>query len=144
MGSGRGRQAIPPAIQIFAMRRAFPAMALVDRAHLSWRGPVQPADDGVIYTIELHSRSKRAGGVPRVWVLDPPLVDVPGRRLPPHCYPDRSLCLYHPRENPWGPDQVIAETIMPWACGWLLFYESWLDTGRWLGPEYHHTGDKAA
>jgi hypothetical protein len=144
MGSGRGRQVVPPAIQIIEMRRSFPTMDLVDRAHLVWRGPVQPTESGVVYDLELYSRYRKAGGVPRVWVTNPPLTNTPGRTIPPHCYPDRSLCLYHPRENPWGRDQVIAETVMPWACGWLVFYETWLDTGRWLGPEYDHSGDKAA
>ena len=32
---------------------------------------------------------------------------------------------------------MIADTILPWAALWLVFYELWCDTGRWLGPSSH-------
>ena len=143
MGSGKGHQIAPSAIQMMAMSRAFPTMRLIDRSHLVWRGPIEPTASGVIYTLEVAGRGKK--GVPKVWVRDPALVRKPGSRVPPHCFvEDGSLCLYHHNENPWFPDMLVAETIMPWACGWLLFYEFWLDTGQWLGPEYDHVGDKVA
>jgi hypothetical protein len=36
----------------------------------------------------------------------------------------------------------ISETIVPWAALWLAFYEIWLDTDHWYGPEAPHTGAK--
>ncbi len=55
----------------------------------------------------------------------------------PHLYADGSLCLYWPKEWRWSRKAIIAETILPWAANWLLYYELWLDTGEWLGPSSH-------
>ena len=143
MGSSRGHQAVSPALQIVAMQRAFPQMRLVNRTRLVWRGDVQPKVEGAVFTLEVHAFWKPSRG-PRVWVLAPILAPKPGSSIPPHCFSDRSLCLYHSRENPWEPDDVIAETILPWACEWCFFYEKWLDTGRWLGLEFQHTARKTA
>lgn len=143
MGSGKGHQAVPPIHQILAMTRDFPTMQLIDPRHLVWRGPIEPTGSGIFYTLEVHARGKR--GVPKAWIRKPNLVNKPGSRVPPHCFvEDRSLCLYQHRENPWQPDLLVAETIIPWACGWVLFYEQWLETGVWLGPEYDHAGDRVA
>jgi hypothetical protein len=29
----------------------------------------------------------------------------------------------------------IAETIVPWACEWLAYYEIWKATGHWSGDQ---------
>jgi hypothetical protein len=34
----------------------------------------------------------------------------------------------------------IADTIVPWAALWLVFYEYWLATGLWLGGGEHPPG----
>ena len=28
---------------------------------------------------------------------------------------------------------LIADTIVPWTCEWLIHYEIWLATGEWHG-----------
>ena len=33
--------------------------------------------------------------------------------------------------------QKFAETIVPWACLWLYYYEVWHATGEWLGGGLH-------
>lgn len=37
----------------------------------------------------------------------------------------------------WNGNKLIATTIIPWTCLWLAFYETWLDTGCWLGEGTH-------
>lgn len=37
---------------------------------------------------------------------------------------------------------MIAETIVPWTALWLLYYELWLETDEWLGPEAPHQAKK--
>ena len=74
----------------------------------------------------------RRRGRPAVFVLDPPL-------LPdaPHIWPDRSLCLYWPKEWWWKDTESIAETIVSWTALWLEHFEVWQQVGEWLGPSSH-------
>lgn len=52
----------------------------------------------------------------------------------PHRWPDRSLCLYWPKEWRWTEAESIPATIMAWAALWLEHYEIWQALGVWLGP----------
>lgn len=94
-----------------------------------WIGTLQPRPTSPAYRIKIEYRH---GKPPDVRVMWPPLA--PGA---PHLYRDGSLCLYWPKEWWWRPDQLIAETIVPWTASWLYYYELWLDTGKWLGPSSH-------
>jgi hypothetical protein len=125
-------------IQQLEMRRCFPGFRVVARGRLTWRGDVQPRADGTMYTLEVLA-GKTPAHAPKVWVIAPKLVPASGSKVPPHCFPDGSLCLYHPSENPWFGDQFIARTIMLWAAEWCYFYDVWLETKRWFGPEYPHS-----
>jgi len=53
----------------------------------------------------------------------------------PHTFRDGSLCVHQPHE--WHGNRLVAGTIIPWTCLWLAFYETWLDTGCWLGEGTH-------
>ena len=141
MGKGRGVQTVPPAIQIAAMANRFPTLRLVSRTPARWIGDVIPIDGRRSFRLEV---SSVGGGrnVPCVRVLAPRLVNVPGRRQPPHTFGDGTLCLYHTDDFRWDGTQLIAATIVPWACEWCYFYEVWLATGEWLGPQYPHGGSK--
>jgi hypothetical protein len=141
MRRGRGRQELSPALQIARMARLFPSLLLVDRRHLIWQGPIQPVEGGRSFILRVHA-NWQGTGIPRVRVLSPPLLDLPGTTQPPHTYRDGALCLYHPTDYGWSGDQFIAETMVPWACEWCFYYEHWLATGSWLGPEYLHRGPK--
>ncbi|NLM67040.1 MAG: hypothetical protein GX180_07690 [Enterococcus sp.] len=47
------------------------------------------------------------------------------------------LCLYHPNKFEWDKNQPIYETLIPWACEWLYYYEYWLDDNIWRGGGEH-------
>lgn len=98
-----------------------------------WHGTLQPSVGSPAYTVDVRYR---VGSIPRVWVRSPLL-----RENAPHRYPDGHLCLYTPWEWNWLDSDLIAETLLPWAALWLYYYELWVDTGKWLGPETAH-GDK--
>lgn len=71
---------------------------------------------------------------PLVKVLKPELV-----ADPPHIYEEsRSLCLYHPKNYNWTKEKLIAKNIVSWTAAWIYFYEVWLQTGIWYGPEAAH------
>jgi hypothetical protein len=72
---------------------------------------------------------------PIVKVLKPKLVE-----KPPHFYQNRkSLCLYHPNDFKWISGKILAREIVPWTAAWIYFYEIWLRTNIWYGPEVPHT-----
>ncbi len=101
---------------------------------LRWRGEFQPSEVSRRYLVDLRYAPPHP---PSVFVRSPKLVPNADGHLP-HIYPDGSLCLYKPGQ--WSPSDPIAETILPWACEWLLHYEFWLATGEWCGSGGNHTG----
>lgn len=121
--------------QIGAMQRCFPHFAYHRVKNIpTWSGALQPFATSPVYKIAVSYRYPKS---PRVHVLLPLL-----RSDAPHRYLDGSLCLYYPRDQSWAPSMLIAETIVPWAALWLAFYELWLQTGQWYGPEAPHHGPK--
>ncbi|MFD2247538.1 hypothetical protein [Pontibacter ruber] len=82
------------------------------------------------YTVSLEYRGSKS---PIVRVLNPTLVE-----NPPHFYSDsQSLCLYHPDNYKWKRENLVAKEIVAWTSGWIYFYEVWLQTGIWYGPDAH-------
>lgn len=119
--------------QVFAMRTLFPQFKYRRLLH-QWIGTLQPTDESPEYTIKIvYVYPER----PKVWVTSPTLV-------PDAChqYPDKSLCLYYPSDGDWNHKKLLAYTIVPWTAEWLMFYEVWLLTGNWYGPEAPHNGTK--
>ena len=127
------------ALEDWAIRERFPRFRLVDRRRPRWRGTVQARPDGLVFTVEIDSGYVR----PRARIVSPPLVNVPGRSLPPHHYSKDNICLFHPDHDVFDSRQPIALTILPWVHEWCFYYEMWLLTGRWLGPEHDHREPKA-
>lgn len=87
-----------------------------------WVGELTPCETAYRVTIVYYNRT------PRVHVVDPDILpDAPYRNA------DGSLGLYYPPDGSWTPKKLIANTIVPWACLWLYFYEVWVTTGTWYG-----------
>lgn len=129
-GSGFGIRTVSIALQDARIKQLFPGFRYARQNGAAvWRGTLQPRESSPRYRVVIEYRQ---GKVPKVRVTWPPLPPTT-----PHLYADRTLCLYWPSEWRWGRDQVIAETILPWAALWLYYYELWLDTGEWLGPSSH-------
>jgi hypothetical protein len=59
-----------------------------------------------------------------VYVARPRLQLLEGQALP-HVYPLNTLCLFLGNRE-WHESIPIADTLVPWASEWLLFYELWL------------------
>jgi hypothetical protein len=117
------------------MRFKFPAFVVHQRKDgVTWRGPLQPQDGGTIYIVSIRWQE---GGTPEVWVDSPTLATGT-----PHLYPQGRLCLYYPDDRTWHRGRLIADTIVPLTAEWLLFYEFWLLTGMWYGPEAPHASDQ--
>ena len=78
----------------------------------------------------------------RCSVESPPKVKIQNPKLEDnakHLYSDKTLCLYHPANFKWKEKpNVIIKQIIPWTAAWIYFYEYWLQTGKWIGPEFSH------
>lgn len=138
--------------QIEAMAKAHPDFKVVERDGQGaiWEGQLQPIkriyDVRVLYIAPLVIEQFTLRGVqPRVQVLNPVLERHHDYELGPipHVYfSDKYpalpyLCLFDPEGREWTPEDLIADTTIPWAAGWLFFYEGWLLTKRWYGRGRH-------
>jgi predicted nucleotidyltransferase len=122
---------LPPARYYPDMSRHFPGFAHrnVHGASSVWIGALQPSADSPRYAIEVRVPRRE---VPRVRVKAPVLL-----RGAPHTYRDGSLCLYDSEDGTWSSRRPLSE-LVALAAEWLWFYELWLLTGKWLGPESPH------
>ncbi len=121
------RSGLSPAQQAFALHARFPAgKCSLKAGRLLWRAELTPTPLSRSYRVEV---SYRAGGLPRVRVLDE-LATREGRSLP-HTYSDGTLCLHESHD--WMEWMYIADSIVPWTVEWLAHYELWVATGDWHG-----------
>ncbi|MXX97367.1 MAG: nucleotidyltransferase [Rhodothermaceae bacterium] len=120
------------ACQKLAMKSKFPDFQCGNKGDgIVFTGTLKPGETlqsykiAVKYTPSCH---------PKVFVLSPEL-----HSMAPHVWPDdKSLCLVNPKVFPWHPSHLVAKVTIPWTALWLFFYEGWLDTGIWYGPEFPH------
>ncbi len=122
-----------PIHQINFMRSVYPQFKPLWRTdhEVEFVGTLRVSEKFPEYKVSILYRS---GRTPIVKVLDPNLVE-----KPPHFYQNtQSLCLYHPHNYRWVSGKVIAKDIVPWTSAWIYFYEVWLKTKVWYGPEVPH------
>lgn len=124
-----GRGAKPTfALQAFALRQLVPTgTARLGGGRLTWIGQVRPAPECADYVLRIDVRQRL---VPTVRVLSPALKPNNDGLLP-HVYGDGTLCVNEADE--WHSTMLLAQTLLPWACEWLIFYELWLATNIWYG-----------
>lgn len=122
-----------PEIQIGAMRKYYPQFKVIKRSNtdIEFIGKLIVKPELPVYKISINYRGNLK---PLVKVLEPELV-----ADPPHIYKQsRVLCLYHPDNYKWTRDKLVANEIVSWTSAWIYFYEVWLQTNKWYGPEAHH------
>ena len=108
-----------------------PAITGSRRKPWLWRCNISAWPGGHLYVIDIDGGFRSGGGI-KIWCREPTLVPEPVTGRPPHTFTDGSLCV-----NDRSPSdfEFIAFTTVPWLYSWLFFYEHWLDTGEWVGPQ---------
>ena len=96
-------------------------------------GEIVPSEHCGSYEIGIRYRHE---GIPEVKIRRPEI----SNRV--HMYRNDTLCLYDYRDQPWSGRNNLHETIIPWTAEWLVFYELYLECGKWLGPEAPHGADE--
>ncbi len=115
------------------MKSRFPQFRVKQKGNLDilFTGELKVKDAYPSYTISVHYRGDT---YPSVKITKPSLVDDP-----PHFYKMLGEpCLYKPKNYHWDKRKLVATDIVPWTAGWIYFYETWLRTDKWLGPEAEH------
>ena len=121
--------------QIGAMKSKYPQFhSTVKGACVTFTGELMVKPELPIYTVSVEYRG---GQKPIVHVISPSLVE-----KAKHTYSDKSLCLYHPDNFNWHSSRLVAKEIMQWTIAWIYFYEYWLQSGEWIGPEVSHSIEK--
>lgn len=124
-------------VQIRAMKQRYPQFKHKKEGNtIVFEGNLQVKPEFPVYTISILYRGSLP---PIVKVVNPQLVE-----NPPHVYrsAENKLCLYHPSNFNWTKEKLVAKEIIEWSAGWLYFYEVWLETGVWYGPEAHEDFEK--
>ena len=120
------------------LRQLYPNFDTQIRAGLlTSRGLLRPALLTAAYEVRIEYR---AGSWPRVFVVEPELTARSESEPVPHVYGQNEPCLFVP--GGWQGDRIIALTIIPGLSWWLMFYESWMVTGEWLGGGVHPSSRK--
>jgi hypothetical protein len=124
------------ALQVYRMMQLFPQFKCSGKSgSYIFEGLLKPKETSREYTIRIIHTPSNA---PKTFVIQPEL-----HNNPKHTYSsDGSLCLYKPSDFRWNNNLLIADYIVPWTCAWLYFYEQWLETRIWYGPEASHEGEK--
>lgn len=115
--------------QVRALVERFPDGSVAVRGRrVIWRGSLKPTELSRSYRVEVNYLLKHE---PVVRVLND-LGTRQGESLP-HVWnhAKRILCLHQSKD--WNPRMLLANSIVPWASEWLIFYEIWLVTGEWDG-----------
>lgn len=123
--------------QIGAMRAIYPQFKVKKKTstQVEFVGELQPKPEFRKFKISVLYRGSLN---PQVRVISPDLVE-----NPPHFYKNTgTLCLYHPKDFKWRKDLLVAKHIVPITAAWLYFYEVWLETDKWYGPEAEHKTPK--
>lgn len=113
-----------------------PPKWIVRDKFMVWEFAYKSISCGRKYTICLNYER---GFAPRVWIVEPNLSKMVDVNLP-HVYKEQSnrLCLYHPRDFQWHQSDDLIQTIILWSMLWIEFFEIFLETGEWCGPEASH------
>ncbi len=119
-------------IQIQAMKSNYPQFkSIIKGNEIEFIGDLTVKPEFPTYTVSITYRGDLR---PLVRIINPKLVE-----NPKHYYQStKSLCLYHPKDYTWSRGKLIAKDIVPWTAGWIYFYEVWLETDVWYGPEAEH------
>lgn len=124
-------------VQIGSMKSIYPQFKVIKKKNteVEFTGILQPKPEYRKFKVSVKYRGDLK---PQVKVIEPKLVE-----NPPHFYKSSgTLCLYHPKDFKWTKDKLIAKYILPITSAWLYFYEVWLETNVWYGPEASHDNNK--
>lgn len=118
---------------------------------LEGKGRVRPTQDCDEYTVYFRFSPPNQ---PEVYILEPQIEYFEDIHLYPADHPPYPLCLYYPEDHLernksalkarwlWPAKLPFGTTIVPWISEWIICYEIWLRTGKWVAPQVHGDVEK--
>ena len=131
----RGSKAISLVVQLQRLLAQYPeSSGEIVRSKLSWRCRLRPQSITATYLFEIEYR---LGEKPIVYISEFRLASEQNLHSVPHHYDavddDRMhACL---DRYDWNKTMFLADSVVPWAMEWALYYEIWLETGTWQADE---------
>lgn len=113
------------------------ASCVIKKGVLYWSGKIRPTALSAEYYVRIiYNGNKR----PKTFIFGDNIKKIDHIGFPHKYNVDKEkkiveLCLYYPGE--FGPQLLLADTIVPWAVEWLYHYEIWLVTGKWNAGGKH-------
>lgn len=135
--------------QYLALKQFCPGKVVIsdNDKTVQWEGMLQPLPFSREYRVVIRYTLSH----PPVCVIrEPDLSNLAQGRKIPHIYRNQTgirgtqLCLYLPvvkqknKVSEWQPTMFLANTILPWASMWLVYFEFWLSSGEWDGGGVEH------
>lgn len=135
--------------QYLALKQFCPGTVVItdNDKTVRWEGTLQPTPFSREYQVVIKYTLSHP---PVCIVKEPDLLALAGGREIPHIYQNQTgikgtqLCLYLPvvkqknKVSEWQPTMFVANTILPWASMWLLYFEFWLSNDKWDGGGVEH------
>jgi hypothetical protein len=122
------------------IRTRYPAFRYkVSGGLLVCKGELRPTPVSQVFAVEVRYH---AGKWPRAFVPGGQLQPLKPEGRIPHSYGPTEPCLFYPHIQSWHSDMKLADTLIPWLCVWLAFYEMWRATGKWYGGGITHGENK--
>jgi hypothetical protein len=112
---------------------------IMPERRLLWQCRLRPSPISREYSLLLSYQPRGPRPLPRTFVMSPDLRALTAGYAIPHVYLDEcvEMCLFYPRSSQWHTGMSLADTVVPWALMWLLYFEDWLATGVWAGGGIH-------
>jgi len=131
----KGGKTLSISDQFRSFRLKYPGFkSIISRNTIMTTGTLRPTPRSTIYSFKLVYTIK---GGPKFYVINPTLVRNEKNEEIPHMYQQERLCLYFPKYSEFTSKMFLSDTIIPWASLWLYYYETWHQTGKWLGGGIH-------
>jgi hypothetical protein len=135
--------------QYLALKQFCPGTVVIidNDKTVQWEGTLLPTPFSREYRVVIRYTLSHP---PVCVVKDPDLSALAEGRTIPHIYHNQTgirgtqLCLYLPvvkqknKVSEWQPTMFLANTILPWASMWLLYFEFWLSSDEWDGGGVEH------
>ena len=134
----RGANGKPLVVQLQRLLASYPGSSgKIARSKLFWKCRLQPQSITATYLIQVEYR---LGRKPVVYVSEGKLACEKDLNIIPHhfeVFDDGRVhvCL---DKYDWNSNMLLAESIVPWAMEWAIYYEIWLVTGVWHADEVPH------
>jgi ubiquitin-protein ligase len=98
---------------------------------ISWNGLITSNNNNE-YLVKIQYPTNFPSEPPSAFIVSPQVDDATPHRW---VKKNNALCLMHPNDHTWERNSTAA-TFIALVAAWIFAYESWKETGEWIGKEF--------